>query len=164
MSAGGLVASAAGVIAHKGSGKNRGQTIDQRVGKVLRGSSRAHTAGSDPAPTCIRQSRAMIIVRLEQELRLVEQKLDLTIESVQSPNGPEGVQARKTVESLSALLTRIDVALVAAVDEFPTIFNFTARKSDRAKAATSPQDGSRQPRSSFRSHARIRPAAREEDR
>ena len=84
----------------------------------------------------------MIIVRLEQELRLAEQKLGLTIERVQSPSDPEGVRARRTVESLSARFTRIDAALV---DEFPTIFDFTAGKSDCAEAAPPPQDGSVSP-------------------
>jgi len=143
--AAGLAASAAGVFAQQGSGKDRGPTSDQPIGKVPSGSPRALTAGSAPAPAYIQQSRAMIIARLEQELHLAEQRLDRTIERVESPDDPEGVRARKTVEALSGLLARVDVALVAAVDQFPTMFDFTRGKSDRVKGARPPRDGSASP-------------------
>ena len=85
-----------------------------------------------PAPAYIRRSRTMIIERLEQELSLAEQRLDLTTANVRTPNDPEVVRARKTVETLAGLLARVDAVLVEAVDEFPTIFDFSnARRSPR---------------------------------
>ena len=143
--AAGLAAGAAGVFAQQGSGKNQGPAAERPGGKSASGSGRAPSAGSDPAPVYIQASRAMIIARLEQELRLAEQRLDRTIERVESPDDPEAARARKTVGALSGLLARVDVALVAAVDQFPTLFDFTGGKSDRTTAARPPKRESASP-------------------
>ena len=67
----------------------------------------------------------MIIERLEQELKLAETRLDLTVANVNSNNDPEVLRARKTVETLTGLFSRVDAVLVEAVDDFPTIFDFS---------------------------------------
>jgi hypothetical protein len=84
------------------------------------------------APRYIRQSRKMIIERLEQELAAARQRLERTTRKVQSPTDPELLRARKTADTLAALLARIDVVLVNAVDQFATIFDFTSAEPSAA--------------------------------
>ena len=77
------------------------------------------------------------------ELKQAEERLDLTTANVRSPNDPEVVRARKTVETLAGLLARVDAVLVEAVDEFPTIFDFDPTPNRRRRAATRRQTGRR---------------------
>jgi hypothetical protein len=74
----------------------------------------------------------MIIERLEHELALAQVRLDRTNRRVASTNDAEAVRARKTVERLAELIARVDTVLVEAVDQFPTIFDFSAAPTDRS--------------------------------
>jgi RNA polymerase sigma factor (sigma-70 family) len=116
--AGCLGLGAVGVFARQGPGQK-----DDVKPASARGQSASKTAGA--APSYIRRSRAMIIERLEQELKVAEGRLDLTIANVRTPNDPAVLRARKTVDSLLGLLERVDAVLVDAVDDFPTIFDFS---------------------------------------
>jgi RNA polymerase sigma factor (sigma-70 family) len=86
--------------------------------------------GATEAPAFIRQSRSMIITRLEQELARANARLDRTLRRVGSPNDPAAVQGRKTVDEIEGLLARIDGVLVDAVDRFPTMFDFSGEQGD----------------------------------
>jgi RNA polymerase sigma factor (sigma-70 family) len=144
--AGCLALGAAGVFAQQGAGTRFTPP------PVMRGREGKSTGPAAQAPAYIRRSRSMIIERLEQELSLAEGRLDLTTANVRTPNDPEVVRARKTVETLAGLLKRVDGVLIEAVDEFPTIFDFSnapvasGAPMDRGKAATAdatpkPPDG-----------------------
>ncbi len=125
--AGCFVLGAAAVFAQQGSEKNTASGGPAPRGKSADGSpSRAPDADRGTAPAYIRRSRTMMIERLEQELKQAEQRLDLTTANVRSNNDPEVLRARKTVETLAGLLARVDAVLVQAVDEFPTIFDFSS--------------------------------------
>jgi RNA polymerase sigma factor (sigma-70 family) len=88
----------------------------------------------EPVPSYIRQSRVMIVTRLEQELRAAQGKLERTLKRVGSENDPEAARAKRTVDSLEKLIGRIDTVLVDAVDQYPTIFDFSAGPSGPAPA------------------------------
>jgi RNA polymerase sigma factor (sigma-70 family) len=87
------------------------------------------------APAFIRQSRSMIITRVEQELAQANARLDRTLRRVGSPNDPAAVQGRKTVDEIEGLLARIDGVLVDAVDRFPTMFDFSGGQGDQGSAS-----------------------------
>jgi RNA polymerase sigma factor (sigma-70 family) len=122
---GSLAAGAAGVLAQQGGTVDRGSALGRGP------TTRAHTAQeslapqSSPVPPFIRQSRRMIVTRLEQERAAARERLDRTLRRVRSSTDPEVVHERKTVSALEDLLARIDVVLVDAVDKFPTIFDFS---------------------------------------
>jgi hypothetical protein len=122
--AGCLAIAAAGVFAQQGPGHQTRR--DPAPGSS--DTARARTAETNVAPPYIRQSRKMIVERLEQELAAAKQRLERTARKVQSTTDPELLRARKTADTLAALLARIDEVLVDAVDQFATIFDFTSTK------------------------------------
>ncbi len=132
--AGCLAAGAAGVFAQQGPGHDAPKAASGR-GKTAGGSPAAPAADPASAPAYVRRSRTMIIERLERELERADGRLDLTVANVRSPNDPEVVRARKTVEALEGLLARVDAVLVEAVDDFPTIFDFTNAQTGPAAGA-----------------------------
>ena len=137
--AGSLALGAAGVFAQQDS------SLKFTTSATANGAQGKATGGLAPAPSYIRRSRTMIIERLEQELSLAEQRLDLTTANVRTPNDPEVVRARKTVETLAGLLKRVDGVLMEAVDEFPTIFDFSNAPVRRGAAADHPAEERAEP-------------------
>ena len=94
------------------------------------------------------RSRTMIVECLEQELLRQERQLAELNTKLRSPESDPAVQrVCKTIAQLSSLLDRIDPVLADAVDEFPTVFDFSlAKPSDaeaRAAAAAVPQTASK---------------------
>ncbi len=131
--AGCLAVGAAGVFAQQGPAPTGKKTTPAGAsGKTV---VNPGAAENGPAPSYVRRSRKMIVERLEQELTLAEQRLDLTTANVRSPSDPEVVRARKTVQTLAGLLARIDAVLVEAVDDFPTIFDFSNAPRRQAASA-----------------------------
>src|SRR5207245_1484015 len=55
------------------------------------------------------------------------------LRKVRSSDDPAVVRARRTVEALDALLARIDVVLVDAVERYPTMFDFSSIPSLNAQ-------------------------------
>ena len=100
-----VVAGAVGVFAQQGAGSPPTRTAETPK-KSQPGDPRG-TRGADrgSAPAYIKQSRKMMITRLEQERQAALQRLDRTVETVADPNDPVVVQARKTVHDLDDLLT-----------------------------------------------------------
>ena len=85
-----------------------------------------HPAGHRGAPAYVRRSRTMIVERLEQELNRTEGQLaEVTARTRSAENDAVALHLRKTVAKLAGLLDRIDPVLADAVNEFPTIFDFT---------------------------------------
>jgi RNA polymerase sigma factor (sigma-70 family) len=137
---GSLTAGAAGVLAQQGG------TADTRPAYSGSATTRVHAAQeasasqASPAAPFIRQSRPMIVTRLEQEHALARDRLERTLRRVRSSTDPEVVQARKTVTALEDLLARIDVVLVDGVEKYPTVFDFSRGTTD-SSAAPSPSYG-----------------------
>ncbi len=104
-----------------------GARTEPEDGKPRPTSGQTAVSGSAPKgiPAFISQSRAMMIARLEQELVEARQRLEHATAIADSPQDPLVVQTRKTVDSLQGLLTRIDDALVNAVETHPTMFDFS---------------------------------------
>jgi len=127
-----LAAGAAGVLAQQGNGPSPAPAVDQPKRTRSDASRGAPAIESSPAPSFIRQSRTMIITRLERELALAKDKLERTLLRVRSSSDPEVVRAKKTVAALDDLIARIDTVLVDAVDQYPTIFDFSRGVSDLA--------------------------------
>ena len=120
-----LAAGTASVLGRQGDGYHPRSAAEDRNAKGPEIARPAPEGGSTKAPAFIRQSRGMIISRLEQELALAENRLERTLRRVASPNDPAAVQGRKTVDEIEGLLARIDGVLVDAVDRFPTMFDFS---------------------------------------
>jgi RNA polymerase sigma factor (sigma-70 family) len=121
---GSVLAGAAGVLGQQGNADGaRSAPGPGTTRAILQHESRA--AGASAAPSYIKQSRTMIVTRLEQEHALAKERLERTLERVRSSTDPEVVRARKTVAALEDLLARIDVVLVEAVERHPTIFDFS---------------------------------------
>jgi RNA polymerase sigma factor (sigma-70 family) len=163
--AGSLALGAAGVFARQDRPQNEsGPKLERgpagKIGGTATGKAAAEEGG---VPFYIRRSRTMIVDRLEQELKLAQERLDLTTANIRSPADPEVLRARKTVNSLAGLIDRIDTVLVDAVEEFPTIFDFSASGPNpgssavpvrgrgvdedrgRAQAPEKPRDGAADP-------------------
>ncbi len=87
-----------------------------------RGGSGQAAAGT---PAYIRQSRALIITRLEEEVAEAKARLDRTLKKFQSPDHPAVVRARETHEALAQRLERIDRILVDVVETYPTMVDFS---------------------------------------
>jgi RNA polymerase sigma factor (sigma-70 family) len=134
--AGSLAAAAAGVLAQQGTEADAAPAAEQPRSKRPSATPGAPAADAGSSPSYIRQSRTMIITRLEQEHRLARERLERTLRRVNSPNDPEVVRARKTVEALDELMARVDTLLLEAVDRYPTIFDFSVGASDAAAGAT----------------------------
>ena len=133
--AGCLAIGAAGAFAQQGPRQELGQEPKPSSSNTAR----AGAASPEPAPPYIRQSRKMIVERLEQELAAATERVDRTTRKVKSSTDPELIRARKTADTLAGLLARIDAVLVEAVDEFPTMFDFTVAWSRTAAAPANPQ-------------------------
>ena len=137
--AGCLVAGAAGVFAQQGSGRDGLQPGSKGGGTSASGRNRPAPAVSGATPDYIRQSRKMIIERLEFELGAAKARLDRTTRKVASLDDPEAVRARKTFQTLTDLISRIDSVLAEAVDQFPTAFDFSERESDHSNRVDPPR-------------------------
>jgi RNA polymerase sigma factor (sigma-70 family) len=120
-----LAIGAAGVFAQQGPPQQTGRELKQGSNDPAR----AGAASGEPAPRYIRQSRKMIVERLEQEVTLARERADRTSRKVQSSTDPELLRARKIADRIAGLLARIDDVLVDAVDEFPTMFDFTSSET-----------------------------------
>ena len=137
-----LIAGAAGVFAQQGAGPEPRVTTPNKPGTA--GPAVAPPGQSPaPAPSYITQSRKMIVERLEQELAVARERLDRTSRIVRSENDPALLRARKTADALASLIARIDDVLVDAVDEFPTMFDFS---NVEAESPTGPKAESNKPR------------------
>ncbi len=123
-----LAAGAAGVVAEQGAGPETTATTSLTPARTA-GPATA-PPGQSPAPSYIRQSRKMIVERLEQELAVARERLDRTSRRVRDTNDPALVRARKTADTLAGLMARIDDVLVDAVDEFPTMFDFSNAEAE----------------------------------
>ncbi len=78
----------------------------------------------------------MIVERLEQELKRTEGQLaEVTARTRSAENDAVALHLRKTIAKLAGLLNRIDPVLADAVDEFPTIFDFTTAQANRSVMA-----------------------------
>ncbi len=87
-----------------------------------RGGSGQAAAGT---PAYIRQSRALIITRLEEEVAEAKARLDRTLKKFESPDHPAVVRARETHEALVQRLEKIDRILVDVVETYPTMVDFS---------------------------------------
>jgi hypothetical protein len=127
-------AGAAGVLAQSRSGSTGSPAVDQSQKPESAGSRVEYGVDSPsaPAPAYIKQSRVMIITRLEEEIAEARARLDRTLRKVQSPQDPAVVHARKTFEDLQQRLDRIDKVLVDVVETYPTMFDFSGGPSDFA--------------------------------
>jgi hypothetical protein len=138
---GAIAAGAAGVLAQQGDRPDPGTgprpAADQPDRPLPTGSRQAAGAGSVsvsvPVPAYIKQSRTMIITRLEEELEEAKARLERTRRKARSADDPVVVRARKTVQDLQDLLDRIDRVLVDAVDAYPTMFDFSGEPPDEAE-------------------------------
>ena len=121
--AGCLAIGAAGVFARQDAGRETGPAAKPSGTNLAR----AAAASPEPAPSHIGQSRKMIIERLEQELAHARDRRDQYSRQIRSgkSNDPVLLHLRRTADKLAAAMARIDAALVEAVDEFPTMFDFT---------------------------------------
>src|SRR5262249_47724022 len=134
-----LAAGTAGVLAQHGSGGYGRRASDQPNQTRPDIPAGAAAGEREPVPSYIRQSRVMIVTRLEQELRAAQGKLERTLKRVGSETDPEAARAKRTVDSLEKLIGRIDTVLLDAVDQYPTIFDFSAGPSEPA-ATTAAKD------------------------
>ncbi len=138
-------AGAAGVLAQSRSGSAESPAMDQSQ-KPESAGSRVESgvdSPSAPAPAYIKQSRVMIITRLEEEVAEARARLDRTLRKVQSPQDPAVVHARKTFEDLQQRLDRIDKVLVDVVETYPTMFDFSGGPSDSASNSQSAASSNR---------------------
>jgi RNA polymerase sigma factor (sigma-70 family) len=136
-----LAAGTASVLGRQGNGSDPRSAADLPKSRRSDITQPATDSGSAEAPAFIKQSRGMIIGRLEQELALAKSRLERTLRRVHSPNDPAAVQGRKTVDEIEGLLVRIDGVLVDAVDRFPTMFDFSGSPGDLGSASPSPNSG-----------------------
>jgi RNA polymerase sigma factor (sigma-70 family) len=136
-----LATGTAAVLGRQSDGSKPAAAADRPGAKRADITRPAPENGATEAPAFIRQSRSMIITRLEQELAQAKARLDRTLRRVGSPNDPAAVQGRKTVDEIAELLARIDGVLVDAVDRFPTMFDFSGGQGDLGSGSTSPNLG-----------------------
>jgi RNA polymerase sigma factor (sigma-70 family) len=136
-----LTAGTAAVLGRQSDGSKANSAAG---GPAARSADIATTTGEDGAhdvPDFIKQSRGMIIARLEQELALARTRLDRTLRKLSAPNDPAVLQARRTVAEIEHQLARIDGVLVDAVDRFPTMFDFSGGQVEFTTAPESSQSG-----------------------
>jgi RNA polymerase sigma factor (sigma-70 family) len=127
-------AGAAGVLAQQrvGSTGNPQANVPRQPGSAEPRVPPGADWPSATAPTYIRQSRGMIITRLEEETALARLRLERTLRRIGSPQDPAVVHARKTFQDLQQRLDRIDQVLVDVVETYPTIFDFSDGPADVA--------------------------------
>jgi Sigma-70, region 4 len=136
--AGCIAAGASGVLAQQdprltGAGPATKRTRAGEISGTATGNAGASHRG---APSYVRRSRNMIVERLEQELKRTEAQLaDVTARTPSPENDAVALHLRKTVEKLASLFNRIDPVLADAVDQFPTIFDFTTAQVERSATA-----------------------------
>ena len=138
-----LAAGVAGVFAGQDPGSNNVQSASGSPAKTAGQPAASRGEGAHSAPSYIRQSRKMIVERLEQELAVAQERLERITRRVRSTNDPALARARKTADTLAGLVARIDDVLVDAVDEFPTTFDFS---DVEAESSTGPKAEMNQPR------------------
>ena len=129
-----LTAGTAAVLGRQNDGSNPASAArapDARTGNI---ETPASEYDATNVPDFIKQSRGMIIARLEQELALARTRLDRTLRRVSAPNDPAVLQARRTVAEIDHQLARIDGVLLNAVDRFPTMFDFSGGQVDLTAA------------------------------
>jgi RNA polymerase sigma factor (sigma-70 family) len=136
-----LAIGTASVRGRQDDGFNPGPTADRPRAQRSDLARPAPEGGATGTPAFIKQSRGMIISRLELELALGKNRLDRTLRRVVSPNDPAAVQGGKTVDEIGGLLDRIDGVLFDAVDRFPTMFDFSGGQVDLGSASASPSSG-----------------------
>ena len=119
---------AAGVLAQATQRSNANQGDQPAQGSPSAGSRRDPTIddANSPAPAYIRQSRALILTRLEQEVAEAQARLDRTVRKFKSPDDPAVIRARETLEALTQRLDRIDRVLVDVVETYPTMVDFSS--------------------------------------
>jgi RNA polymerase sigma factor (sigma-70 family) len=117
-------AGAAGVLAQQGP--SSGASLGGQQIRQASGVGSAHA----PAPAYITQSRAMIVTRLEEEVKEARARLERTLRKFPSPDDPAAVRARETLEALVQRLDRIDRVLVDVVETYPTMVDFSRGPSD----------------------------------
>jgi RNA polymerase sigma factor (sigma-70 family) len=122
---GALALGASGLLAQQETRPVERPEGDQSIRSASGTAGKAAGTDTPAAPAYIRQSRTMIITRLEQELAVARERLDRTLRTARSPDDPVVIRARKTVEALENLLIKIDGVLVGAVDQYPTLFDFS---------------------------------------
>jgi RNA polymerase sigma factor (sigma-70 family) len=135
--AGALVTVAAGVVAQQEAGSRPAATADQPKQPLPARTRSASGVEGAAAPAYIRRSRTMMIMRLEEEREAAKQRLDRTVRMAGGVDDAAVAQARKTLQDLDHLLTRVDEVLVDAAKSYPTIFDFsgaTAVSVSSAKA------------------------------
>ena len=94
------------------AGSRRGARVD------------AAQAGST-TPAYIRQSRALIITRLEEEVAEARARLDRSLRKFQAADHPVVIRAQETLDALVQRLDRIDRVLVDVVETYPTMVDFS---------------------------------------
>ena len=136
-----LTAGTAAVLGRQSDRSNPNPAADRPEPRTADIATPASAHEATNAPDFIKQSRSMIITRLEQELALARTRLGRTLRRVSVPDDPAALQARRTVNEIESLLARIDGVLVDAVDRFPTMFDFSGGQIDLTTASGSPNSG-----------------------
>ena len=145
VTAGALATVTACVLAQQGAGSTPISTAQQPSGPSPAGTGRAAGAPVAPATAQFKESRRMMIARLESETEKAKEILVRTLEPHGSQDAPAVVRARKTVEEFENLLARIDSVFVDAVRLHPEIFDLSREPSEaatgsRAAAAPAPKN------------------------
>jgi RNA polymerase sigma factor (sigma-70 family) len=122
-------AGAAVVLAQQGPRSGANGAVDELQGTAAaeaRRPARGQSGqGSVSAPAYIRQSRALIITRLEEEAAEAQARLDRTLKKFQSTDHPAVIRARETLDALVQRLDKIDRVLVDVVETYPTMVDFS---------------------------------------
>ena len=139
--AGALTAGTAAVLGRQSDRSNLNLVADRPDARRADIATPAVEPEATDAPDFIKQSRGMIITRLEQELALSKARLDRTLKRVSAPDDPAVLQARRTVAEIEFQLARIDGVLVNAVDRFPTMFDFSGEHVDLSAGPGAPKSG-----------------------
>ncbi len=122
---------AAGVLAQQRVGSAGSPTVDPSQEPGSAGSRQASRVDpAAPVPAFIKQSRAMILARLEEEVAEARARLNRLQRTVQSPDDPAVDLARKTFEDLQQRLDRIDLVLLDVVERYPTMVDFSGGRGD----------------------------------
>ena len=120
---------AAAVLAQQGPRRQAIGPIDPAREGGSAGSRRPAGGDSGQAvagtPAYIRESRALIITRLEEEVGEAKARLDRTFKKFQSADHPAVVRARETLDALVQRLDQIDRVLVDVVETYPTMVDFS---------------------------------------
>ena len=127
---GALGAAGAGVLAQQGSRAQVGQGgVKQQPGAdpiiFQHGLGPIQSPAVSATPAYIRQSRALILTRLEEEVTEARARLDRTLKRFQAVDHPAVIRAQETLDALAQRLDRIDRVLVDVVETYPTMVDFS---------------------------------------